>query len=209
MKPVQCYSNDDYNKNQFQPADRKSTCSGIGIDSWGQDPLLGAIVEVRDESWSLNLKNGELKHEFIADPGFKDQWKVIAVDGRFPTDYGRHPTEVHNPEDPEITNDIMMINLNNPNEICFTQRRLVIEIKDKVQIFNPESKYFDPRSLHSDWCYTTEQMKTIIKAKSKNKPIWVWNDDYDEWEMIPTDHPTQFDFADCYYTATKPESYDD
>lgn len=213
MKPVQCYAKDVNNNDVFQPQSRNMNNNPNHKDyhnykSWKLDHLLGAIVIPTDGSWTLTLTEGKLGHELIAYSPKQKQWKVVAVDGRFPTAYGDSSMSIHNPEDEERTNDVMMIALDNPNEIAFIKRKQlkVVTPAPRPEFQDPNSPHFNPNSLPSDWVYTTEQMMDILKAKQEGRIVWIWSNFDNAWNAIEPDHPTQFDFYHCYYTATKPES---
>lgn len=101
------------------------------------DNLLGQIVEPTDGSWSITLVNGVLQHQFVACPSRTKQWKVLAVNGRFPTEYYRsldHTSGKYNYDiegellyhkDSQVTNDVMMVALDNPNEITFINHKFL------------------------------------------------------------------------------------
>jgi len=100
------------------------------------DELLGQIVEPIDGSWSITLINGVMQHQFVACKPTK-QWIVLAVNGRFPTEYYRRMNydtdkydyniegELNFYPDSQLTNDVMMVALDNPNEITFINHKFL------------------------------------------------------------------------------------
>lgn len=213
MKPVQCYAKDLCNNNVFHPQRRTMNSLPSHKDysnykSWTPNDLLGATVTPIDGSWVLVLKEGQLRRDSIAYSPKRKEWKVVAVDGRFPTAYGDVPMDIHNPEDEERTNNVMMVALDDPNEIAFIKSNHVkiVTPAPRPEFQDPNSPYFNPNSLPSDWVYTNKQMIDILKAKHQGQVVWIWSNFDNTWNAIEPDHPTQFDFYNCYYTATKPEN---
>lgn len=95
--------------------------------------LIGCLVLPRDGSYSVVLKNGKMSHDAITYQSTKHNWLVIAENGRFPTDYhiSMQGTAQQSVKD-DYTNDLMMVNPENPNEIAFAQSRFM-EVIGKVK----------------------------------------------------------------------------
>lgn len=72
---------------------------------------------------------------------------------------------------------------------------------------NPRSCYFDPKHLSISWRYSIDEMRWVLRAKAQRKIIYVMVKECDYWSVIDPDHPTQFNFCELYYTATKPKTY--
>ena len=74
---------------------------------------VGDIVELRDASYSMALVEGVLKRVWGI---FHHHchYRVLALEGAYPTD---------NPFDHGASNDIMLVDVNDPNFVLFTQER--------------------------------------------------------------------------------------
>jgi hypothetical protein len=72
-----------------------------------------------------------MSHDSIACEPTKHTWLVIAENGRFPTDY--HITAQDTVKD-DYTNDIMMVNPDDLNEIAFAQSRFMEIVRPKPSL---------------------------------------------------------------------------
>lgn len=135
--------------------------------------LIGCLVLPRDGSYSVVLKNGKMSHDAIAYKPTKHNWLVIAENGRFPTDYhiSMQGTAQQHVKD-DYTNDIMMVNPDDQNEIAFAQSRFM-EIVNRPKI-DTESVIDRLQSLYPTirWIWKGNSIWTVIYNHDDKFPLF-------------------------------------
>jgi hypothetical protein len=76
---------------------------------------VGSIVEPHDGSFSLTLREGVMKHEYLAHTDNREKWEIIVLDGRFPIDLELSKFFTL----PYDHNNVMMVSVKDPNKYCF------------------------------------------------------------------------------------------